>query len=81
MAALNDNDDFRKRPRLPVQYELIDKDGNKIILTSPDGKVLRHLTFDTAVTAAEWAKKWWPDQEQDEYRTGKGWDISVVGAE
>lgn len=37
--------------------------------------------FDCALHAANWARKMWPDQEQDEARTGKGWDISIIGAE
>lgn len=28
----------------------------------------------------EAAKMKWPDQEQDEDRTGEGWDIQVAGA-
>lgn len=34
--------------------------------------------FDCALHAANWARKTWPDQEQDETRSGKGWDIEVV---
>lgn len=37
--------------------------------------------FASAQAAAEYAKECFPDQEQDEDRTGKGWDIQVVGAE
>lgn len=36
--------------------------------------------FDTAVEAADWARRWWPDQQQDPDRTGVGWDIQVAGA-
>lgn len=50
----------------PVRYKLIDKDGRK------------HGPFDHAWVAAEFAHIEWPDQEQDEYRTGKGWDIQAV---
>lgn len=53
----------------PVRYELIDKDGNHCAF------------FSRAEDAGHWAKRIWPDQEQDEDRTGKGWDISVVGAD
>lgn len=34
--------------------------------------------FDSAGDAACWAAKKWPDQEQDENREGKGWDISAL---
>ena len=33
--------------------------------------------FDTAQAAAQFAKDSWPDQEQDETRSGKGLDIEV----
>ena len=52
----------------PVRYELIDKDGNSAGL------------FMTAQMAAEYAAAKWPDQEQDEDRTGAGWDIQIAGA-
>lgn len=54
----------------PVRYEAIDSDGN-------DG----YETFETAYAAVAWAKLHWPDQEQDEDRTGKGWDVQVAGCE
>ena len=50
----------------PVRYELIDKDG---------------LAVEVATSAqwlANYAKYRFPDQEQDEDRTGKGWDIQVA---
>ena len=50
----------------PVRYELIDKDGNVCGI------------FGTASTAAIIARQRWPDQEQDEDRTGVGWDIQAV---
>jgi hypothetical protein len=50
----------------PTRYELIDKDGNK------------HGPFDTLDRAVNFAETRWPDQSQDEDRTGKGWDIAVV---
>ena len=53
----------------PVHYELIDKDGNRVSL---------HYT---AFDAAQEAGRRWPDQEQDPERTGKGWDIQIVGVE
>lgn len=37
--------------------------------------------YPTAAAAMEAAKAKWPDQEQDEDRTGKGWDVQVVGVE
>lgn len=37
--------------------------------------------FMTVSHAMQIAKDKWPDQEQDEARTGKGWDISIIGAE
>jgi hypothetical protein len=52
-----------------VRYELINKDGK------------RQGLFYTAFDAAQQAKRWWPDQEQDEDRTGKGWDVQVVGCD
>lgn len=51
----------------PVSYRLIDKDG---ILVGE---------YDVAELAAKGAKRLWPDQEQDETRSGKGWDIEIVG--
>lgn len=50
-----------------VRYELIDKRGRAC------GQ------FWSAEAAAIYAKTCWPDQEQDPDRTGKGWDIAVVG--
>ena len=66
MAALKAKDDFGRLPR----YELIDKDGKKV-----------PMTFGTAQAAAQHARAIWPDQEQDEDRTGKGWDVQVVGCD
>ena len=51
------------------RFELIDKDGN-VVGQDPSAEFL-----------ADVAKIRWPDQEQDEDRTGKGWDIQVVGAD
>jgi hypothetical protein len=53
----------------PVRYELIDKDGKV---------AARHSS---AAWLADRAKEFWPDQEQDEDRTGKGWDVQVAGCE
>lgn len=53
-----------------TQYEVIDKGGN---IWLP--------IFATATAAGEWAREMWPDQEQDEDRTGAGWDVQVVGCE
>lgn len=52
---------------LPARYRLIDKDGRA------DSR-----TFESATQLAEWAHHLWPDQEQDEDRSGKGWDIEEV---
>lgn len=52
----------------PVLYEIVAKDG------------IVHGPFESAKEAAEYAKHEWPDQEQDPERTGKGFDIQVVGA-
>lgn len=46
-------------------YRLIDKDGN----VAGAGYELRWLVRQ--------AKECWPDQAQDEERSGKGWDIEV----
>jgi len=54
----------------PVRYEVVDKDGKLM-----KGK------FRTAQEAGEAARWMWPDQEQDEDRTGKGWDVQVEGCE
>ena len=54
----------------PVRYEVVDK----------DGKTMKGA-FRTAQEAGEAARWMWPDQEQDEDRTGKGWDVRVVGCE
>ena len=69
MNALNRNGDFHGRPHRPVLYQVIDRDGNVL----PPG-------FTTASKAFEYAQRLWPDQEQDEDRTGKGWDIQVADA-
>lgn len=53
----------------PVEFEVVSKDGIK----SP-------MKFKTVGEAAEFAKWAFPDQEQDEDHTGKGWDIQVAGA-
>ncbi len=59
-----------------TRYEIIDKAGIPITLKSGG-----HGTFATAVQAVEYARYLWPDQSQDEERSGKGWDIQVVGAD
>jgi hypothetical protein len=50
----------------PVRYALV----------GPDGKVWS--TFGSAQLAADIAKELWPELEQDEDRTGHGWDVQVV---
>lgn len=62
-------DEKSRVPNPKAQFELIDKDGNK------------RGVFYTAAEAAAKAKELWPDQEQDEDRTGKGWDIQTAGIE
>lgn len=55
---------------LPARYELIDKYGRV---------VGRHgRTFKTAIHAAEYAKFIFPEQEQDENREGRGWDVQIA---
>jgi len=54
----------------PVLYEVVSKRGDV-----STGK------FSSALAAAEAARRWWPHQEQDEDRTGKGWDVQVVGTD
>lgn len=66
MVALKGNGDF---VRSPHRYELIDKDGNVV------------GTDSSAILLADLARVRWPDQEQDEERSGKGWDVQVVGAD
>ena len=64
MSALRANGDFGEPPH---RYRLIDKDGRA------DSR-----TFESATQVAEWAHHLWPDQEQDETRSGKGWDVEVI---
>lgn len=52
-----------------VRYDLIDKDG-KIV-----------GAFDTAGDAAACARVRYPHQEQDEDRSGRGWDIQIQGVD
>lgn len=47
------------------KYVLIDKDGNQ------------YGPYASAYHAGLAAKAAWPDQEQDEGRTGKGWDVQA----
>lgn len=58
-----------QRDSRPVLYELVDKNGRA-----------RLRRFSSVVRAAEYAHQLWPDQEQDPDRTGKGWDVRVVGS-
>lgn len=53
----------------PTRYELIDKDG-KVVGTDSSATLLADL-----------ARVRWPDQSQDEERSGRGWDIQTVGAD
>jgi hypothetical protein len=50
-----------------TQYEVVDKEGRI------------HGPFHGIIEANAYAQSKWPDQEQDEDRTGKGWDVQVVG--
>lgn len=50
-----------------TQYEVVDRDGRI------------HGPFHSIIDANAYCKAKWPDQEQDEDRTGKGWDVQVVG--
>ncbi len=54
----------------PVHYEVVNKHGSVCV-----GK------FSSAIAAGAAAREWWPDQEQDPDRTGKGWDVQVVGCD
>jgi len=49
-----------------VRYRLLDREG---IAFGP---------YPTAQAAADMARELWPDEQQDEDRTGAGWDIEVV---
>lgn len=49
-----------------VRYRLLARDG------------LAFGPYPTAKMAAERAAEFWPDEEQDPDRTGKGWDIEAV---
>ena len=52
----------------PAQYELVSYRGE---IFGP---------YATRKAAVEEAKTKWPSQEQDEDRTGKGWDVQVAGS-
>jgi hypothetical protein len=47
-------------------------------VVGPSGDVI--TGFDTAIHAVDWARRTWPGLEQDEDRTGKGWDVQVAGS-
>lgn len=64
----NSDTDLTQPRSGPVRYELIDKDGKSV------------AQFAKAEYASDFANVRWPDQEQDPDRTGKGWDIQVVGS-
>jgi len=53
----------------PVPYEVVDYRGNI------------HGPFHNAIEAFAYADAKWPDQEQDEDRTGAGWDVQIQGCE
>jgi len=52
-----------------TQYEVVDYRGEI------------HGPFRNCIEAFAYADAKWPDQEQDEDRTGNGWDVQVVGCE
>lgn len=60
---------IEEKTKVPNRYELIDKDGKVV-------------GADSSVTLlADIARIRWPDQEQDEERSGKGWDVQVAGCD
>lgn len=50
----------------PVRYEIVSYRGE---IFGP---------YPSATAAAEAAKEKWPDQSQDEERTGAGWDVQAA---
>lgn len=54
-------------PNRPAQFEIVSYRGE---IFGP---------YATMQAAADAAKAKWPDQEQDEDRTGKSWDVQVAG--
>lgn len=57
-----------QRRSRPVRFEVV----------GPRGGVCYQRSFATAQAAAAFAKECWPDLEQDEDRTGKGWDVQAI---
>lgn len=57
-----------RKPTEPVLYELVAADGRT------------HGPFESAHEAAEYARHEFPGQQQDEERSGKGWDVQVAGS-
>lgn len=71
MTALNDNGDFRKRPRRQATWEVIDK----------DGKIF--AAFSNWQQAHDWAR-WNMSGEQDssgDHEGQNGWDVRTAGCE
>jgi len=64
----NSDTDLTQRRSGPVRFELIDKDGRPV------------ASYTNVRELGEAAELYLPGQEQDEDRTGKGWDIQVVGS-
>lgn len=58
----------RRMLRGPIQYELVSRNGDV------------YGPFESLSEAKYNARHSWPDQQQDPDRTGKGWDIQVVGS-
>jgi hypothetical protein len=55
---------------VPTQYEVVSRLGH-----------ISQVKFASAQAVGAYARECWPDQEQDEDRTGKGWDVQVEGCE
>ena len=54
----------------PTRYEVV----NNMGIVSP-------MKFDTIGEAVKFAEYAFPNQEQDEDRSGAGWDIQIAGAD
>lgn len=49
------------------QYEVVSADGE---ISGP---------FNSIIQAYAYAQEKWPGQEQDDMRTGRGWDVQLAG--
>jgi hypothetical protein len=63
---------IEKKTKVPnrTQYEVISRLGH-----------ISQVKFTSAQAAGAYARECWPLQEQDEDRTGKGWDVQVAGCD